>query len=424
MSENLAISGGERSRKEPFPAWPVWGQEELANVRSVLESRDWGAGPRGNRPGSKVAEFGAKFAEYHGVKHGLPVNNGTVSLEIALKAAGIGFGDTVIVPAYTFVATAIAVLRVNAIPVFVDVDPETFCIDPEQIEGAITPKTKGIIPVHIAGEFCDMDKIIGVAKRHGLFVLEDAAHAIGGVWKDRKAGSIGDAGSFSFQSSKTMTCGEGGAIITDSPEIYERCILYTAFGRKEDRPAFEHSVPGGNQRLSEFQAAVLLAQLQRLPRHVQRREENAAYLTGLLSPIAGIKPQHRDTRTTTKAYFWYLLEYQPECFAGVSRDMFVSALNAEGIPCLRGYDIAVPDNPLFRKEVFLKECPWVKEAWERGPTPFDRSCPNARRIAANGIALRHNVLLGDKQDMEDAAAAIQKIMAHVGELKRFEERNQ
>jgi len=424
MSQNLAICGGERLRKEPFPAYPIFGEEELTNLMSVLESRDWGAGPRGNRPGSKVAEFGAKFAEYHGVKYGLPVSNGTVSLEIALKAGGIGFGDWVIVPAYTFVATAIAVLRVNAIPMFVDVDPESFCIDPEQIESTITPKTKGIIPVHIAGEFCDMDKIIGVAKRHGLFVLEDAAHAIGGVWKHRKAGSIGDAGSFSFQSSKTMTCGEGGAIITDSPEIYERCILYTAFGRKEDRSVFEHHVLGGNQRLSEFQAAVLLAQIQRLPQQVQRREENAAYLTKLLSRIPGIKPQRRDTRTTTKAYFWYLLEYQPGCFGSVSRDTFVSALNAEGIPCFGGYDIAVPDNPLFRKDILLKECPWAKEVLEESPELFKRSYPNARRIAANGIAFRHNVLLGDKKDMEDIANAIQKIKAHIDELKRFEEGKQ
>ncbi|PKP61765.1 hypothetical protein CVT91_01980 [Candidatus Atribacteria bacterium HGW-Atribacteria-1] len=424
MLKMLAICGGQSLRKEPFSAWPVWGEEELSNLKSVLESRDWGAGPRGNRPGSRVAQFGARFAEYHEVKYGLPVNNGTVSLEIALKAGGIGFGDWVIVPAYTFVATAIAVLRVNAIPVFVDVDPETFCIDPEQVEGVITPGIKAIIPVHIAGEFSDMDKIMVVAKRHGLFVLEDAAHAIGGVWKDRKAGSIGDAGSFSFQSAKTMTCGEGGAIITDSPEIYERCILYTDFGRKENSPVYKHYVPGGNQRISEFQGAVLLAQLQRLPQQVQRREENAAYLTELLSGITGLKPQRRDPRTTTKAYFWYIFEYQPECFAGVSRDMFVRALNTEGIPCIGGYDTAVPDNPMFREEVLLKECPWVKGMLEGSPKIFERPFPNARRLAANGIVFRHNLLMSNKEDLDDIAAAIHKIIAHIDELKQFEERKQ
>jgi dTDP-4-amino-4,6-dideoxygalactose transaminase len=416
--KQLAISGGEKLRKSSFPSWPIFNESEMENVKKVLGSRVWGAGPRGNASSSRVAEFGEKFARYHGVKYGLPVNNGTVSLEIALKAGKIGWGDEVVVPAYTFFATASSILRVNAIPVFADVNPATYCIDPECIQEVITPKTRAIVPVHIAGEFADMDRIMEIAEKNGLFVLEDAAHAIGAVWRDKRAGSIGHAGSFSFQSAKTMTSGEGGAIITDSPEIYEDCVQNVAFGRRANRPVFEHYLPAGNQRLSEFQAAILLSQLERLDSQISLREENAQYLTKRLSKIAGIKPQKRDARTKIKGYFWYMMEYIPESFNGVSRDRFLQALNAEGIPCSGGYTVAIPKNPVFQDvKFYLAECPWVQEALDRIPNLLDPPCNNAIRIANQGIALPQQVLLGNHGDMDDIVSAIEKVKTYIAELK-------
>jgi dTDP-4-amino-4,6-dideoxygalactose transaminase len=284
----LAINGASPVRTEPFSAWPVHDQQEVKAITQVVESGKWwrfayatgvevqeriDAGEI-----SKVLEFSRAFAQHQQAQYGIAVANGTGSLEIIFKALGIGPGDEVIVPAYTYVASATAVLQVNAVPIFVDVDPETYNLNPDLLEAAITPRTKAIEPVHFGGQPADMDRILEIAQKHGLFVVEDAAHAHGSEWRGRKVGALGDAGSFSFQSSKNMTAGEGGIILTNDTNLAERCDSLLWAGREKGRPWYEFHRLGWNYRLTEFQAAILLIQLGRLEAQNERRMENARYL--------------------------------------------------------------------------------------------------------------------------------------------------
>ncbi|MFN9742819.1 MAG: DegT/DnrJ/EryC1/StrS family aminotransferase, partial [Acidobacteriota bacterium] len=257
----LAIRGGSPVRTSPFTAWPIYDGREAAGLQSVLESRNWGGYPC---PNDLARELGRQFAAHHGARYGVAVTNGTVSLELALQAAGIGYGDEVIVPAYTWEGTAAAVLFSGATPVFVDVDPANYCLDPLRIEEALTPRTRAIIPVHLGFRFADMDAIMEIAGRHNLFVLEDCAHAHGGRWRDKGAGSIGHAGSFSFQTSKLMTAGEGGMVTTNDIELADQVIRLANCGRPPRRETRGEPALGHNYRMTEFQAAVLLAQLERL----------------------------------------------------------------------------------------------------------------------------------------------------------------
>src|SRR6185295_13016886 len=200
MSE-LAILGGTKTRTEPYPQWPLWDQRDIDAVTEVIKSGRWGGY---TYPGPKTAELAKKFAEMQGGGYAVAMANGTITMEVALRAADIGWGDEVIVPAYTFQATAGAAMVAGAIPVIVDIDPETYCIDPKAIEAAITPKTKAIIVVHLAAQMADMDAIMDLAERHNLIVIEDSAHAHGARWRGRGAGTIGHFGSFSLQSSKIL----------------------------------------------------------------------------------------------------------------------------------------------------------------------------------------------------------------------------
>src|SRR5215471_18190626 len=267
----LAITGGKALRKKPFTQWPIATKTEAAALREVLESTLWGGQPF---PGRHAAAFAAKFAQLHTAKYGQCVNTGTVAIQAALKAIGIKPGDEVIVPAYTWEGTVGPVLLVNAVPVFVDVDPDTYCINVRLIERAITPKTKAILPVHLGMRFADMDEILRVARNHNLKVVEDCAHAHGGKWRGKGAGSMGDLGAFSFQSSKLITSGEGGAVITNNLEYMELVQSYINAGRASLTDKFHHRIVGFNYRLGEFQAAVLDAQIDRLPKQAKVRERN------------------------------------------------------------------------------------------------------------------------------------------------------
>src|SRR5712692_5208704 len=267
----LAITGGKPVRRKPFAPWPVYTKAEARALQKVLASRNWGGYPFPNRFADL---FARKFARFHGAKYGLAVANGTIAIEIALHAAGIKPGDEVIVPAYTWEGTVGPVLRLNAAPVFVDVDPKTYCLDAKLIEKALTPKTRAILPVHLAMRFADMDEICRIARERNLVVVEDCAHAHGGRWHDKGAGGTGDLGAFSFQSSKLMTAGEGGAVITSNLEFFERAQTFTNCGRASQTDKFRHRFIGLNYRMTEFQAAVLAAQLERLPRQNQIRRVN------------------------------------------------------------------------------------------------------------------------------------------------------
>jgi len=397
----LAIDGGEKTRTRPFTRWPMWDEREMNSLREVLESGSWGIG------NSKVSDFEDKFAMRVGTKYGICVTSGTVALQIALKAAGVGPGDEVIVPPYTFMATATAVLMSNAIPIFADIDPETYNIDPEEMEKAITDRTKGVIPVHIGGCPADMDKIMTIAKKHSLIVIEDCAQAHESEWNGKKVGSIGDMGCFSFQSSKNLCSGEGGAITTNSQDLGDKCWSFHNCGRVRSGAWYEHHVVGSNYRMTGWQAAILLAQMERLDEQTEIRNRNAIYLSQRLLEIDGIKPAKRDQRVTKHAYHLYVLRYDSEKFGGQPRGKFLQALSAEGIPCSPGY------NPLYKHDLFkapIQKCP-LSCSYYKGEVDYSKVyCPVTEKACnEEGIWFTQNMLLGDENDMDDIVKAIKKI---------------
>jgi len=413
----LAIKGGNKVRAEEFFAWPHYDERELKYVAEVIKSRTWFAGMRGADPGTKTEEFEKKFAQYHGAKHGIACANGTVAIEIALRAAQIGTADEVIVPALTFVATVSAVLQVNAIPIMVDTEYDTQCIDPDEMEKAITDRTRAIIPVHYGGFVCDMDRILNIARRHNLIVIADAAHAHGAIYKGKKLGSICDAATFSFQESKTMTAGEGGMVVTNDSDLAEKCIQYRSCGRREGESWYVHYVLPINYRLAELQSAVLLAQLERLDEQLKRKNENADYLAKRFRDIDGIKPVPGDGSTDVNGYYLYLLQYEKEKFAGVSRDRFVEALNAEGVPCHIGYPWPLSKNPVFEQvSQGPKGCPFTCPYYGRQISIKDQKFPVTEKICAETVVIPHQVLLSGRADMDDIVAAMEKIKENAGEL--------
>jgi dTDP-4-amino-4,6-dideoxygalactose transaminase len=413
----LAINGGNKVRTREFFPWPYYDQRDLKYVEEVIRSRAWFAGMRGADPGTKTAEFEKKFAQYHDASYGVACANGSVAIEIALRAAGVGVGDEVIVPALTFIATVSAVLAVNAIPVLVDTIYDTQCVNPDEIEKAITDRTKAIIPVHYGGFVCDMDRIIEIAQRHKLIVIADAAHAHGAIYKGKKLGSICDAATFSFQASKTMTAGEGGIIVTNNSELAEKCIQYRSCGRHEGESWYIHYVFPMNYRITELQSAVLLAQLERLDEQLKRKNENAHYLAKKFRDIDGIGPVPGDGNTDVNGYYLYLLQYDKEEFAGVSRNNFVEALNAEGIPCHIGYPWPLSKNPIFQQvEKGPKGCPFTCPYYGKRISIKDKKFPVTEKICDETVVIPHQVLLPPAPDMDDIVAAIVKIKENISEL--------
>lgn len=413
----LAINGGKKTRTRDFFAWPHYDSRELENVEEVIKSRVWFAGMRGADPGTKTEELENKFAKFHDVKHGIACANGTVAIEIVLRAAGIGTGDEVIVPAHTFIATLSAVLQVNAIPIIVDTIYDTQCIDPEKVEKAITDKTKAVIVVHYGGFACDIDRITEIADRGNFIVIEDAAHAPGAIYKGKKIGSIGDMATFSFQESKTMTAGEGGMITTNNDELAEKCIQYRSCGRHEGQSWYVHYVFPVNYRLAEIQSAMLLAQLERLDDQLKTKNENARYLADRFKDIDGIGPVPGDGNTDVNGYYLYLLQYDKDKFDGVERDKFVEALNAEGIQCHIGYPWPLSKNPMFERiEEGPKGCPFTCPYYGKHISIKDQKFPVTEKICRETVVIPHQVLLSDKADMDDIVAAIVKIKENANEL--------
>lgn len=406
---HLALNGGTKVRRRPFPTWPVYDETDARALAEVLWSGKWGS-----LYGEETSRFAQEFAEFHHAKHGVCVANCSVALEVALKACGVGIGEEVIMPAYTFVATATATLSLNAVPVFVDIDPETYNIDPKAVEAAITPRTRAIMPVHVGGNPCDMDALVEVAKRHEVALVEDAAQAHGAEWRGRRVGAIGDAGCFSFQSSKNLSCGEGGIVLTDDEELAAHCWSLHNCGRTPKGAWYEHRVLGWNYRMTEFQAALLRSQLKRLPEQMAVRDANAQHLARLLEQVPGIKPVKWHAGATRSSHHLFILRYDKSQFKGLHRDRFVEAMQAEGIECTPGYV------PLYRERLFYVD-PGQYATLDGKPDPrLDYSklhlaaCEHACNEEA--VWLYQKLLLGTKEDVEDIVQAIVKIHQHVDEL--------
>jgi dTDP-4-amino-4,6-dideoxygalactose transaminase len=407
VAGGLAIDGGPAVRNAPFPTWPVWDERDERAVLDALRSGKWGA-----HAGSRVAEFGRRFATFQQAGHAVCVTNGTAALEVALRAVGVGPLDEVIIPPYTFVATATAVLSIGAIPVFCDILPDTYLIDAADAERRVTPRTRAIVPVHIAGQPADLDAVGAVAGRHGLKVVEDAAQAHGAAWQGRRVGAIGDAGTFSFQSSKNLNAGEGGVVLTDDRAVAERAWSLANVGRIPDGAWYQHEVMGFNLRLTELQGALLLAQMERLPEQFERRERNARLLDRELSRVPGITPQARDERVTGHAHHLYLFRYDGDAFGERPREWFLRALRAEGIPCSPGYT-----TPLYRMNAVRDERrKWATVARDSGrpvavpETADEEALPvTERACAAEGVWLTQNVLLGSEADMAQIVEAVAKV---------------
>ena len=406
----LAHLGGSPVRTRPFPVWPIFGDAEEARLLRTLRSGNWG-----RLQGSEVAEFEARFAAMHGCAHGIAVVNGTVALRVALMAAGLRAEDEVIVPPYTFVSTASAVVEANGVPVFADIDPNTFNLDPKAVEAAIAPRTKAIIPVHFAGLPADMDAILAIARARGLVVLEDAAHAHGAIYRGRPAGSIGHLAAFSFQSSKNLTAGEGGIITTNDDGLAEACRSIQNCGRVPDGVWYEHHVIGGNYRLGEFQGAILNCQLDRLDEQTRTRDSNGHYLASRLAALPGVYPQARAADCTRHSYHLFMLRLDAAAF-GVPRPAVLKALEAEGIPCSGGYAFSLPDQPLFRNKAFGPFLHDASRSLDYRRTP----CPTSDVIAREqAIWLEQSLFLGSREDMDDIVRAFEKVHEHRHELAAF-----
>lgn len=400
----LALLGGTPVRSKPFSDWPIWDRADEESILSILRSGDWYRGR-----GKVVDEFEKKYAELTGTKACMATVNGTNALLTSLHVLGVGIGDEVLVPPYTFVATISVVILSNALPVFVDTDPETFQMDPDRIEERITEHTKAIIPVHILGTVANMDKINAVAKKHNLRVIEDACQAHLAEWRGKKAGSVGDLGCFSFQNSKNLPCGEGGAVIGNDERIMDKCHSFTNCGRSYGSiKANGNQFVGTNRRMTQYQAAILLGQMKRIEKDAEIRNKNAAYLTSKIEKIPGIIPQRFYKGQTRGAYHLYAFRYKKEQFNEAPLGKFLSALNAEGIPAWSGY------SPL-NKEGIIEDAltsknfqrAFSKERLDKYRR--ENNCPANDQLCTEAVWLTQSMLLGPQSDMDDIADAIQKV---------------
>ena len=409
-----AILGGTKSVTTRFPGWPVYDKTEENALLNVLKSNAWG-----RLDGRISAGFEEKFSQLMGVKHSLAVSSGTSALSTMLGALDTGPGDEILIPVYTFVATYNVVVLNYALPVFIDTDMESFQLDAGKIEQKITKETKLIIPVHIGGSPCDLDKILSIGKKHNLPVLEDACQAHLAEWKGKKVGSYGLGGAFSFQSSKNLNCAEGGAITSNDSEFIKKCYGFHNQGQGGTSTAY---LPGEgtratNFRITEFQSNLLLAQMTRLEQQAKIRSENAAYLTKMLNEIPGIMPAKLYEGTTNSAYHLYMFRYDKTHFAGMSRNRFIKALEAEGIPCTSGYGQMNKDayvQGLAKNKFYLKIYgeKMMKEWVERNQCP-----QNDKLTAEQSMWFFQTMLLGPKTQMEQIAEAIRKIQKYAGEIR-------
>jgi dTDP-4-amino-4,6-dideoxygalactose transaminase len=410
----LAINGGTPLRTAAFPDWPKITDDDEKSWNAVLRKKMWcrlGADP------SYVSRFEETWKNMTGARYCVATANGTTALVTSLNALDVGPGDEVLVPPYTFVATINAVLLQHALPIYVDSDRETFQMDADKIEASITDRTRCILPVHLGGYPVDMDKVLAIAQKRQLRVLEDACQAHLAEWRGHKVGTLGDLGCFSFQASKNLNSGEGGAIVSNNEDLTQLCESFHNNGHLMSAVWYRYAINGCNHRMTEFQGALLLEQAKRLEAQSRTRTENAVYLTKLLREIPGITPARTYEGCTGNAYHLYMFRYDESRFAGVPRSRFLEALEAEGIPCAGGYTPlnkepfmkATLGSRAFKRIYSEKE---LKEYEERN------QCPENDKLCAEAVWFYQTMLLGTRQDMNQIAEAIRKIQRHAGELAR------
>ncbi len=416
-ADKPALLGGSPVFAKAWPEWPQWiPEEDEKRVVEVLRSGIWSRK-------DVVTEFESKWAEKLGARRCLTVVNGTSALVVSLIEHNIGAGDEVLIASYTFIATPVSVLTAGAMPVFVDTDPDTFQMDVSKIEQKITPRTKAIMPVHLAGLPADMETIMKIAAKHNLIVIEDACQAHLAEFNHKKVGTFGHAGCFSFQNSKNLPIGEGGAIVSDDDAFIDRCYAYhnfgSAFGSVKPREKESGFLIRGNKlRLTEYQAAIGLSQMKRIEAQTDRRSESAEILKAELPKIPGIIPVKLEKGVTRGAYHLFPFRYKKEEFNGLPRSRFIAALTAEGVTCYGGYE---PLNTMpyiadtFKSKNFQRSYP--KKALDITRYRQSNSCPENDKLCQEAVWLPQHVLLAEKAEIVKIAEAIHKIYANAKGLK-------
>lgn len=408
----LAVLGGEPIR-HPRATWPAWPPAEVIDravelVTDVVRSGNW------SYDGEKEWQFAEEFAAFSRVKYCVPVTSGTVAIQLALEALDIGAYDEVIVPGLTWQATPLACLEVNALPVLVDISPDTYCLDLAKAEAAITPRTRAIIIVHLFGAMADMDAVLALAKKHNLKVIEDCAHQHGSQWNNQGVGSIGDAGAFSLQQSKVLTSGEGGIAMTTDWDIFQRLCALRNCGRKTT--PFSPDLTGGNYRMTEMQAALLLAQMEQMEARVDHRDKMAQHLSKRLAEMPGIAPMLRYPQVTRQSYYGYAFRYNAPTWDDIPCEAFRKAVAAEtGLPVNSTYE------PLDRSQLYLPQTKRKHhisdEYWQAiDPSKFDLPVCNMA-YDNEAVVIPHPFLLSDSGHIDLIADAIEKVYQHRHDLK-------
>lgn len=408
--DKLAILGGTPN-KPNIPPWPVRDERDEQAVVEVIRSGVYGGYPE---PAPHAASFAADFAAMHDAAYGITCANGTISMTVALQAAGIGWGDEVLVPALSFAATASAPLSVGAVPVICDLDARTFCIDPEAAESAITERTRAIIPVHLGSSICDMDSLLALAEKYNLIVIEDAAHAHGGQWRGKGVGSWGQFGSFSMQLTKTLTSGEGGMITTNDAAFAEACHSLIDCGRPKDEAGVNFHF-GANYRITELQAALLEVGLTRLLDQTATRNRNMAYLDQRLRTVEGVTPQVVDPRVTRRPTYIYVAQFDPAAFGGLNSSELTSALYLEGIPCGKG------NPPMHRYDLLqlTEENSFTYRNFKDRMDFANMRFPVAEDVTQTTIWIAHPFFMGDTDLPDYFVEALERVRAQAPAVKAY-----
>lgn len=411
-----AILGGQKIHSGGWPEWPQWKPAYNESLLKVMQSGVWSRA-------DIVTDFEKIWAETIGSKRCLSVVNGTNALVTAVVQNDIGAGDEVIVTPYTWISTVQSILLAGAMPVFADIDPETYQIDPEKIRTKITPRTRAIMPVHILGMPADMEKIMQIAGEKHLIVIEDACQAWLAEINNKKVGTFGQCGCFSFQNSKHLPLGEGGAVVSDDEAFIDRCYSYHnvgfPYGTVIGGVGAGSVMLGTKLRLTEYQAAIGLAQLGVLEEQTTIRNRNAKYLRDQIKGIPGIKPYKMYKNVTRAAFHMFCFRYDEREFSGLPRDKFLKALSAEGIPNLSGYAPFLNKQPYlenaFKSKNFKKMYP--AEMLDFNKFKAENECPENDRLCVESVWLQQNMLLAEKSDLDDVAAAIERIRKNAEKIK-------